>query len=178
MTEHSRQMTRKRNSKLTSTDSTHVTNQRTAVNEKQSNQIPLAQWRDCNDRQNSTNTTKRTQTGHNMDKRKPATSSHMATQRTNNTRATALELITKTYLYNFDPHKPHFYMVKLGFTGYTLLFLFLLKNIDCEYSLEPPRRGGSNEYPQSMFWAEIWKISKLFIWKFPVLRDEIFYIFA
>ena len=24
------------------------------------------------------------------------------------------------------------------------------KNIDCGYSLEPPRRGGSNEYPQSM----------------------------
>ena len=25
------------------------------------------------------------------------------------------------------------------------------KNIDCWYSLEPPRLGGSNEYPQSMF---------------------------
>ena len=25
------------------------------------------------------------------------------------------------------------------------------RNIDCGYSLEPPRRGGSNEYPQSMF---------------------------
>ena len=24
-------------------------------------------------------------------------------------------------------------------------------NIDCGYSLEPPLRGGSNEYPQSMF---------------------------
>ena len=24
-------------------------------------------------------------------------------------------------------------------------------NIDCGYSLEPPRRGGSNEYPQAMF---------------------------
>ena len=32
------------------------------------------------------------------------------------------------------------------------------QNIDCGYSLEPPRRGGSNEYPQSMFWAEINKI--------------------
>ena len=31
------------------------------------------------------------------------------------------------------------------------IFIFLLKNIDCEYSLEPPQRGGSNEYPQSMF---------------------------
>ena len=32
-----------------------------------------------------------------------------------------------------------------------IFFLCLLKNIDCGYSLEPPRRGGSNEYPQSMF---------------------------
>ena len=31
------------------------------------------------------------------------------------------------------------------------------QNIDCGYSLEPPRRGGSNAYPQSMFWAEIRK---------------------
>ena len=39
----------------------------------------------------------------------------------------------------------------LGHEGYTLIFLFLLKNIDYGYSLEPPQRGGSNEYPQSMF---------------------------
>ena len=32
------------------------------------------------------------------------------------------------------------------------------QNIDCGYSLEPPCQGGSNEYPQSMFWAEIRKI--------------------
>ena len=63
--------------------------------------------------------------------------------------------ITKTRLYNFDPLKPHFYIVKLGFTGVYIIFLFMLKNIDCEYSLEPPRRGGSNEYLQSMFRAEI-----------------------
>ena len=25
------------------------------------------------------------------------------------------------------------------------------QNIDCGYLLEPPHRGGSNEYPQSMF---------------------------
>ena len=31
--------------------------------------------------------------------------------------------ITKTCLYNFDPHKPHFYIVKLGFTGVYLCFL-------------------------------------------------------
>ena len=53
------------------------------------------------------------------------------------------------------PLKPHFYTEKLGFTEYALFFLFLLKNIDCGYSLEPPRRGGSNKYPQSMFWTEM-----------------------
>ena len=31
------------------------------------------------------------------------------------------------------------------------IFHISAQNIDCWYSLEPPRRGGSNEYPQSMF---------------------------
>ena len=31
------------------------------------------------------------------------------------------------------------------------IFPISTQNIDCGYSLEPPRRGGSNEYPQSMF---------------------------
>ena len=31
------------------------------------------------------------------------------------------------------------------------IFHIPAQNIDCGYSLEPPRRGGSNEYPQSMF---------------------------
>ena len=63
--------------------------------------------------------------------------------------------ITKTCLYNFDPLKPHFYIVKLGFAGVQVIFLISAQNMDCWYSLEPPRRGGSNEYPQSMFRAEI-----------------------
>ena len=47
-------------------------------------------------------------------------------------------VITETCLYKFDPLQPHFYIVKLRFTGvYIIFFLF--------------RRGGSNEYPQSMF---------------------------
>ena len=32
-------------------------------------------------------------------------------------------IITKTRLYNFDPLKPHFYIVKLGFTGVYIIFL-------------------------------------------------------
>ena len=37
-----------------------------------------------------------------------------------------------------------------------IFFLFFAQNIDCGYTLEPPRprRGGSNEYPQSMFWSK------------------------
>ena len=33
------------------------------------------------------------------------------------------------------------------------IFLIFAQNIDCGYTLEPPRRGGTNEYPQSMFWG-------------------------
>ena len=73
-------------------------------------------------------------------------------------------VITKTCLYNFDPLKPQLYSKTGVCRDIYYFFLFLLKNIDCGYSLEPPRknidcgyslepprRGGSNEYPQSMF---------------------------
>ena len=33
-------------------------------------------------------------------------------------------------------------------------FLIFAQNIDCGYTIEPPRRGGSNEYPQCMFWIK------------------------
>ena len=35
------------------------------------------------------------------------------------------------------------------------IFHISAQNIDCGYLLEPPRRGGSNEYPQSMFLSRI-----------------------
>ena len=85
--------------------------------------------------------------------------------------------ITKTHLYNFDPLKPHFNIVKLGFTGVYIIYLISAQNIDCGYSLEPPRRGGSNEYPQSIFWVEIWKISGFFIWKFLIFMVVKFSIY-
>ena len=62
--------------------------------------------------------------------------------------------ILKTYLmYNFDPLKPHFYIVNMGLQGYTLVSYFWSKhrlwalvrtasaarNIECGHSLEPPR---------------------------------------
>ena len=33
----------------------------------------------------------------------------------------------------------------------TDIFHIFVQNIDCGYSLEPPQRGSSNEYPRSMF---------------------------
>ena len=35
-----------------------------------------------------------------------------------------------------------------------IFFFIFVQNIDCGYTLEPPHRGGSNEYPQSMFWSK------------------------
>ena len=47
---------------------------------------------------------------------------------------------------NISPPKTENFQIK-----FLIFFIFLLKNIDFGYTLEPPRRGGSNEYPQSMF---------------------------
>ena len=56
--------------------------------------------------------------------------------------------IWKTCPCNIYPLIHHFYIAKLGYAGVYLFFLF---NIGCGYSFEPPRRGGSYVYPQSMF---------------------------
>ena len=38
------------------------------------------------------------------------------------------------------------------------IFYIPAQNIYCGYSLDPPRRGGYNEYQQSMFFSKIGKI--------------------
>ena len=80
--------------------------------------------------------------------------------------ARVLSIAITKCLCNFDPLKPILYIVKLGFTGVHIIFLISAQKHRLWYSLEPPRRSGSTEYPQSMFWSEIWKISEFFIWKF------------
>ena len=80
--------------------------------------------------------------------------------------------IRKTCPCKVYPLEPHFYIAKLGYAGVYLFFLFLLQNIDCGYSLEPPRRGGSNEYPQSMFWSKNKKNIKTFLMKFSFFATE------
>ena len=49
------------------------------------------------------------------------------------------------------PFNPTFFIVKLGLTWVSIIFLISAQNMDCGYALEPPRRGGSCDYPQSMF---------------------------
>ena len=44
------------------------------------------------------------------------------------------------------------------------------QNIDCGYTLERPRRGGSNEYPQSMFWIKSKKN------RYTLVNPSFFYI--
>ena len=58
--------------------------------------------------------------------------------------------ITKTCLFrcieNFTSKNRKKIQIKIS-----AIFRISAQNIDCRYSLEPPRRGGSNEYPRSMF---------------------------
>ena len=61
------------------------------------------------------------------------------------------------------------FVMKTGVYRSIYNFLFLLKNIYFGYSLDLPRRGGSKEYPQCMFWAEIWKISEFLSENFQFL---------
>ena len=62
--------------------------------------------------------------------------------------------------------------------GIHYFFLFLLKKHRLRYSIEPPRRGGSNEYPQSMFGAEIKKNNiRIFYLNIFIFGGKIFSIF-
>ena len=65
-------------------------------------------------------------------------------------RSSTPHTITKTrlfkYIENFNTLKIENFQIKSPDICH-----ISAQNIDCGYSLEPPRRGGSNEYPQSMF---------------------------
>ena len=45
---------------------------------------------------------------------------------------------------------------KISLEFFFYIFLIFAHSIDCGYALElePPHRGGSNEYPQSLFWSK------------------------
>ena len=62
-----------------------------------------------------------------------------------------IEVITKSRLFKYI-EKIHLKKLKsFRLKNNSYIFHISAQNIDCGYSLEPPRRGGSNEYPQSMF---------------------------
>ena len=53
---------------------------------------------------------------------------------------------TPIQIYRILPPKTEHFQIKISH-----ILHISAQNIDCGYSLEPPRRGGSNEYPQSIF---------------------------
>ena len=69
----------------------------------------------------------------------------------------ASNVITKTRLFKyskkFTTKKKEYFQIKKSD-----IFHISAQNIDCGISLEPPHRGGSNEYPQSMYLSKIRKI--------------------
>ena len=52
------------------------------------------------------------------------------------TAAAIKKIIMRTRLYNFDPLKPHLYIVKLGFTGVYIIVLISAQKHRLWYSLE------------------------------------------
>ena len=85
--------------------------------------------------------------------------------KTDNTQATITKTCLFKYIENFTTKKGKFSDKKI------IYFLYITaQNIDCGYSLEPPRRGGSNEYPQSMFLSRNKKINV-----YP-LKPQFYYI--
>ena len=60
-------------------------------------------------------------------------------------------LITKTYLHNFDPLKPHFYIVKLGFTGEYIIFLISNQKHGLWVLVRTASPRRIERVPQSMF---------------------------
>ena len=67
-----------------------------------------------------------------------------------------------TYTLRKFDHAIYRYFLALKLANFQMkifdIFLIFAQNIHCGYILEPPNRGGSNEYPQSMFWSKIRKI--------------------
>ena len=86
-------------------------------------------------------------------------------------------LITKTCLYNYDPLKPHFYIVKLGFTGVYIIFPISSQNHRLWVLVSTASARRSNEYPQSIFEQKYEKMSEFFYLKNSVFGVENCYLF-
>ena len=66
-------------------------------------------------------------------------------------------MLTPVFLLYFTDTPPHIENFTTKNENFQIknpdIFQNSTQNMDCRYSLEPPRRGGSNEYPQSMFFS-------------------------
>ena len=67
----------------------------------------------------------------------------------------------------YTPLNPNFTVAKLGYAGVYLIFLFLLQNIDCGYSLEPHGR-----VPTIFVLSKIRKIFIFFLGKFSIFEAQ------
>ena len=85
--------------------------------------------------------------------------------------------ISKSCLYNFDPIKPNFYLVKLRFTGVYIIFLSLLENIDCGYSLEPPCQAVETGIHNLRFEQKYEKYQFFYQKIFSFLEEKLFCVF-
>ena len=96
-------------------------------------------------------------------------------------------IIMKTCLYSFDPLKPNFYRVKLGFTGVYIIFLISAQ----KHRLCVCIRTASPRWFQlvpTMFWAKILKKIRVFlsenfqlfwagIWRISEFLSDFFFFF-
>ena len=83
--------------------------------------------------------------------------------------------ITKTCLYNFDPLKPHFYIVKLGFTGVYIIFLISAPS-SRRFQRVPTIYVLSRKYKISDFFKL--KISYFLVIKFSVYFNRHVFVMA
>ena len=82
--------------------------------------------------------------------------------------------VTKTRLYNFDPLKPQFYIVKLGFTGvYFIFFLFCYKTLCVLVITASPRRF-LRVLTNYVLSKNMKNCLFFFIWKGSVFGGEVF----
>ena len=76
--------------------------------------------------------------------------SKVSSLRTTKNQTAHVNLTLRKHAYSnilkISPPKTESFQIK-----YSDIFHISAQNIYCGYPLEPPRRGGSNEYPQSMF---------------------------
>ena len=63
------------------------------------------------------------------------------------------------------PLTPFLYRKTGVFRG-ILVFLFLIRNMHCGCSLDPPRRGGSNVHPRCVFWQKFERYRFFFLFQF------------